>query len=108
MDSSPGSPVKFPGLPSAPLPPSSLLATPSTPAPSLPPDLSTVIASLSPTQSPVARSKDGLIRMLLQSGEAVTASDPATARLLSLIQLDHSYSKPWNWRPESSFCQPTR
>ena len=109
MDTSaPGSPVKFPGLPSAPLPPSSL-GVASTLAPCLPPDLSTVIASLSPTQSPVARSKDGLIRMLLQSGgEAVAASDPLTARLISLIQLDHSYSKPWNWRPESSLCQPTR
>jgi len=29
-------------------------------------------------------------------------------RLLSLISLDHSYSKPWNWKPECSLLQPTR
>ena len=92
-------------LPSAPLPPSSL-PLPATSS-SLPPDLSTVIASLSPASSPVARTKDGLIRMLLQSTDGSTP-DPNTTRLLSLIQLDHSYSKPWNWRPESSLCQPTR
>merc|ERR1719187_656878 len=31
-----------------------------------------------------------------------------TERALSLIQLDHCYSKPWNWKPESSLCQPTK
>lgn len=105
----PASPPKFSvlppilSLPSAPLPPSSLLATPSSSAP--PPDLSTVMASLAsshPGPGSPARTKDGLIRMLLQSG------DPATARLVSLIQLDHSYSKPWSCASDQILCQPTR
>jgi len=42
--------------------------------------------------------------MLLQSSD----TNPANARVVSLVHLDHSYSKPWNWRPESSLCQPTK
>ena len=118
----PAQPQSQPGLFSlnTPIPPASL---PSSPVPqcdlslptssSLPPALTTVIASLSSvSSSPSSRTKDGLIRMLLQSSsnsqETSTSPDPALARSVSLIQLDHSYSKPWNWRPESCLCQPTK
>ena len=124
------SPIPPQQLPSTPLPPSSLPISSS-----LPPNLGTVMASLSkpgPTTSH-SKTKDGLIRMLLQSHPLAPqspgpASPPATPdrtvpdtpdspylarlcgneRLLSLISLDHSYSKPWNWKPECSLLQPTR
>ena len=130
-------PIPHANLPSCPLPPSSLPAGGT--SPSRPPNLQTVIARLSPTKpvlSSHSKTKDGLIRMLLQSSplqqaqlvggstngsfsEQETQSEVAqgpgyiarlcgTERALSLIQLDHCYSKPWNWKPESSLCQPTK
>ena len=112
------SPIPHASLPSCPLPPSSL-PSPGT-SPSRPPNLHTVIARLSPTKppaSPHSKTKDGLIRMLLQASPQQQAAPPAAGylaslcgseRALSLIQLDHCYSKPWNWKPESSLCQPTK
>ena len=127
-------PIPHANLPSSPLPPSSLPAGGT--SPSRPPNLQTVIARLSPTKpvlSSHSKTKDGLIRMLLQSSplqqaqlasgssnteqesQADTTQGPGyiarlcgTERALSLIQLDHCYSKPWNWKPESSLCQPTK
>jgi len=127
-------PIPHANLPSSPLPPSSLPAGGT--SPSRPPNLQTVIARLSPTKpvlSSHSKTKDGLIRMLLQSSplqQAQLASGSSnteqesqadatqgpgyiarlcgTERALSLIQLDHCYSKPWNWKPESSLCQPTK
>jgi len=111
------SPIPHASLPSCPLPPSSL-PSPGT-SPSRPPNLHTVIARMSPTKppaSPHSKTKDGLIRMLLQASPAQQAPPAAgylatlcgSERALSLIQLDHCYSKPWNWKPESSLCQPTK
>ena len=82
-----------------------------------------MIARLSPTKPLTnhSKTKDGLIRMLLQSSPlphppALATTDPpayigrlcGSERALSLIHLDHCYSKPWNWKPESSLCQPTK
>ena len=131
-------PIPHANLPSCPLPPSSLPPAGGT-SPSRPPNLQTVIARLSPTKpvlSSHSKTKDGLIRMLLQSsplqqaqlvggslngslseqeGHSEVVQGPGyiarlcgTERALSLIQLDHCYSKPWNWKPESSLCQPTK
>eukprot|EP00090_Calanus_glacialis_P009565 TRINITY_DN17950_c0_g1_i1.p1 TRINITY_DN17950_c0_g1~~TRINITY_DN17950_c0_g1_i1.p1 ORF type:complete len:1086 (-),score=407.11 TRINITY_DN17950_c0_g1_i1:129-3386(-) len=142
------SPIPHASLPSCPLPPSSLPISSA-----LPPNLSTVIASLASNPSTLptkptsqhSKTKDGLIRMLLQSNplqlsqlsrplsspvphpSLPTTQDPSphsedpdcaqapylsrlcgTERLISLIQLDHCYTKPWNWKPESSLCQPTK
>lgn len=130
------SPIPLASLPSCPLPQSSLPVSPSRP-----PNLHTVIARLSPNKpnqgSSNSKTKDGLIRMLLQSHplhqsqlsspqniqlnlpelDSGADSPPSqgyiarlcgTERILSLIQLDHCYSKPWNWKPESSLCQPTK
>ena len=110
------SPIPPASLPSSPLPQCDLSLPASS---SLPPALTTVIASLgSGASSPSSRTKDGLIRMLLQSSTSTSSTssssqetsspDPALARSVSLVQLDHSYSKPWNWRPESCLCQPTK
>jgi len=27
---------------------------------------------------------------------------------LNVVLMDHSYSKPWNWRPENSYAKPTK
>merc|ERR1719474_707405 len=140
------SPIPHASLPSIPLPPSSLPISSS-----LPPNLSNVFGSFSSSlvppskpSSPHSKTKDGLIRMLLQSNplqlsqlggshvsspvsspNIATTSDSllsqhedpespylsrlcGTERLITLIHLDHCYTKPWNWKPESSLCQPTK
>ena len=27
---------------------------------------------------------------------------------LNVVLMDHSYSKPWNWRPENTYAKPTK
>jgi hypothetical protein len=29
-------------------------------------------------------------------------------RELNVVLMDHSYSKPWNWRPENTYAKPTK
>jgi hypothetical protein len=27
---------------------------------------------------------------------------------LNVVLMDHSYAKPWNWRPENTYAKPTK
>ena len=82
-----------------------------------------VSAVVKASQSSTNKTKDGLIRMLLQSNplqlsrlvetEEEEEKCPryiarlgGTERQVELVMLDHAYAKPWNWKPESSFCKP--
>ena len=83
-------------LQSNPLQLSQLSQPPSSPLIPPPPIISSITDPIPPSDDPDNVQAPYLSRLC------------GTERLISLIQLDHCYTKPWNWKPESSLCQPTK